>query len=236
MYPLFDDIQVDVNKLIIRIVHPVKEKHDFTLLAPSKAIFDSVLEAFQLYMNANERLREQGIVELEVDESGQSKHDKDADEHVTLIERPKNGSSLETVLWASVLPIRYAMHFTLPDVRHLDYHGDVISSVGYAYLSTITCLIWLIFGENMRECALFVLYCGLIFVSLRLNFFTMVPTKSSGSYAMVASLEDLAEQIGISNAIMGVTLSAAGTSLPAYIASRIAGEFGLITYVILGHL
>ena len=43
---------------------------------------------------------------------------------------------------------------------------------------------------------------------------------------MVASLEDLAEQIGISNAIMGVTLSAAGTSLPAYIASRIAGEFG----------
>ena len=53
---------------------------------------------------------------------------------------------------------------------------------------------------------------------------------------MVASLEDLAEQIGISNAIMGVTLSAAGTSLPAYIASRIAGEFGLITYVILGHL
>lgn len=41
---------------------------------------------------------------------------------------------------------------------------------------------------------------------------------------MVASLEDLAEQIGISNAIMGVTLSAAGTSLPAYIASRIAGQ------------
>ena len=43
---------------------------------------------------------------------------------------------------------------------------------------------------------------------------------------MVSSLENLAEQIGISIAIMGVTLSAAGTSLPAYIASRIAAERG----------
>jgi Ca2+/Na+ antiporter len=43
---------------------------------------------------------------------------------------------------------------------------------------------------------------------------------------MVTSLEHLAEQIGISDAIMGVTLSAAGTSLPAYIASRIAAEKG----------
>ena len=43
---------------------------------------------------------------------------------------------------------------------------------------------------------------------------------------MVTSLESLAEQIGISTAIMGVTLSAAGTSLPAFIASRIAAEKG----------
>lgn len=43
---------------------------------------------------------------------------------------------------------------------------------------------------------------------------------------MVASLENLAEVMGISNAVMGVTLSAAGTSLPAYIASRIAAEKG----------
>jgi Ca2+/Na+ antiporter len=43
---------------------------------------------------------------------------------------------------------------------------------------------------------------------------------------MVASLENLAKEMGISNAVMGVTLSAAGTSLPAYIASRIAAEKG----------
>jgi Ca2+/Na+ antiporter len=43
---------------------------------------------------------------------------------------------------------------------------------------------------------------------------------------MVASLENLAKEMGISNAVMGVTLSAAGTSLPAYVASRIAAEKG----------
>jgi Ca2+/Na+ antiporter len=43
---------------------------------------------------------------------------------------------------------------------------------------------------------------------------------------MVTSLESLADQIGISNEVMGVTLSAAGTSMPAYIASRIAAERG----------
>lgn len=43
---------------------------------------------------------------------------------------------------------------------------------------------------------------------------------------MVTSLESLTEQLGISNEVMGVTLSAAGTSLPAYIASRIAAEKG----------
>ena len=47
-----------------------------------------------------------------------------------------------------------------------------------------------------------------------------------GSYAMVASLEGLAELLDIPDAIIGVTVSAAGTSLPNYIASKIAAEEG----------
>ncbi|KAL9184774.1 hypothetical protein ACHAXT_012744 [Thalassiosira profunda] len=43
---------------------------------------------------------------------------------------------------------------------------------------------------------------------------------------MVASLESLAALVGLPDEIMGVTVSAAGTSLPAYIASRIAAEKG----------
>jgi Ca2+/Na+ antiporter len=47
-----------------------------------------------------------------------------------------------------------------------------------------------------------------------------------GSYAMVASLEALAELMDISEAVIGVTVSAAGTSLPNYVASKVAAEKG----------
>lgn len=141
VYPLFDEIHVDANRLIINIVHPVKGKHNFTLMAPSRVIFDSVLDAFQIYMETNKSLRAQGVLELEEEQI-----DTDADEHVTLIERPKNATLVETMLWSSVLPLRYAMHYTLPDVRHLDHHGEMLTSIRYAYLSTVACLIWLILG------------------------------------------------------------------------------------------
>mmetsp|Transcript_6142 Transcript_6142/g.8704 ORF Transcript_6142/g.8704 Transcript_6142/m.8704 type:complete len:679 (+) Transcript_6142:42-2078(+) len=47
-----------------------------------------------------------------------------------------------------------------------------------------------------------------------------------GSYAMVTSLEHLAALMDIPDAVIGVTVSAAGTSLPNYIASKIAAEKG----------
>lgn len=47
-----------------------------------------------------------------------------------------------------------------------------------------------------------------------------------GSYAMVASLEDLAELMNIPDAVVGVTVSAAGTSLPNYVASKVAAQQG----------
>lgn len=156
IYPLFDEIHVDVNKLIINIVHPIKGKRDFTLMAPSKAIFDAVLHAFQVYIETNQDLRSQSVLEFEeldeMDPAISSKtRDNDADEHVTLIERPANANVVETILWASLLPLRYAMHYTLPDVRHLDRHGDPTKSVGYAYMSTTMCLVWLIIGEAPND-------------------------------------------------------------------------------------
>eukprot|EP00804_Cyclotella_cryptica_P014974 CCRYP_000587-RA/>CCRYP_000587-RA protein AED:0.06 eAED:0.06 QI:295/0.5/0.66/1/1/1/3/2692/665 len=228
IYPLFDEIHVDVNRLIINIVHPVRGKRDFTLMAPSKAIFEAVLHSFQVYIETNQDLRSHGV--LEIEESDEispvilsKARDNDADEHVTLIERPANATVVETILWASLLPLRYVMHYTLPDVRHLDRHGDPTKSIGYAYLSTIMCLVWLIVGKASIEHN--ILSLDPLFYLIARLFDAPYCTKS-GSYAMVSSLESLAELIGISNAIMGVTLSAAGTSLPAYIASRIAAEKG----------
>lgn len=47
-----------------------------------------------------------------------------------------------------------------------------------------------------------------------------------GSYAMVASLEKLAELMNVPDAVVGVTVSAAGTSLPNYVASKVAAQQG----------
>jgi Ca2+/Na+ antiporter len=163
------------------------------LIAPTRAIFDAVLHAFDYYVTETSSLRDRGLTELDDDPGrGLSKRDRNADGHTELIEPPKNASILELALWRMLFPLRVIMHYTLPDVRRLDHHGLPTASIYLAYLSTITSLSWLLLG----------------------------------SYVMVVSLETLAEVIGIPDAIMGVTLSAAGTSLPAYIASRIAAERG----------
>lgn len=47
-----------------------------------------------------------------------------------------------------------------------------------------------------------------------------------GSLAMVSSLEQLADLMDVPPAVVGVTVSAAGTSLPNYVASKIAAEKG----------
>jgi hypothetical protein len=47
-YPRFKVIEVDDIRLIINIVHPVEGKRDFTLMAPSKPIFDKAIEYFEV--------------------------------------------------------------------------------------------------------------------------------------------------------------------------------------------
>ncbi len=49
---------------------------------------------------------------------------------------------------------------------------------------------------------------------------------SASSYVMVTSLESLAAALGMPDSVMGATVSAAGTSYPAYVASRMAAEDG----------
>jgi hypothetical protein len=96
--------------------------------------------------------------------------------HESLIEFQTDNSNFETVMFCLLFPLRLLMHLTIPDVRMLDENGIPTATIGKAYLSTLSCLLWLIVG----------------------------------SYAMVASLETLGEQLGISDAIMGFTVSAAG--------------------------
>jgi Ca2+/Na+ antiporter len=157
VYPLFDEIHVDVKRLIIQLVNPVKGKRNFVLIAPSRAIFDAVLLAFDKYVTATSSLRDMGVTELD-DERGDlhklSKRDKNADPHIELIECPKNASLLGIFLFGMLFPLRLIMHYTLPDVRHLDHHGIPTASIWVAYVSTITSLIWLLAGSYVMVVSL----------------------------------------------------------------------------------
>jgi len=192
MYPRFKAIEVDEKHLIIKIVNPLEGKRDYYLMAPSKSIFDKVIEKMELFMEFN------CSATFEYIKAVQSLNDlndldfEGAAGYESLIEYEMDSSNLETVFFFLLFPFRLLMHLTIPDVRTLDEHGNPTATIGKAYLSTISCLLWLIVG----------------------------------SYAMVASLETLGELLGISDAIMGFTVSAAGTSLPNYVASKVAAEKG----------
>jgi hypothetical protein len=47
-YPYFKAIEIDENRLIINIVNPIQGKRDYTLMAPSRPIFDKVIAAFEV--------------------------------------------------------------------------------------------------------------------------------------------------------------------------------------------
>lgn len=47
-YPRFNAIEIDEKRLIIKINNPVEGKRDFTLMAPSKPIFDKVVDKMEV--------------------------------------------------------------------------------------------------------------------------------------------------------------------------------------------
>eukprot|EP00539_Tryblionella_compressa_P006735 CAMPEP_0178770668 /NCGR_PEP_ID=MMETSP0744-20121128/21525_1 /TAXON_ID=913974 /ORGANISM="Nitzschia punctata, Strain CCMP561" /LENGTH=298 /DNA_ID=CAMNT_0020427081 /DNA_START=50 /DNA_END=942 /DNA_ORIENTATION=- len=188
-YPRFKAIEIDDDRLIINIVNPVEGKRDYTLMAPSRPIFDKVVEKFQEYMKQNCTVRPTDM-ELDEDDEFVDIDFDGAEGYEELIEFPADGSNLEVNILDS--SFRLVMHFTLPDVRSLDENGDSTATIGKAFFATLMCLVWLILG----------------------------------SYTMVASLEGLAALMDIPDAVVGFTVSAAGTSLPNYVASKVAAENG----------
>jgi len=187
-YPRFREMEIDEDHLLIKIINPDPKRRTYTLMAPSKAIFDQVVAKFELYMESDA-----GESERSNAASSQPEEDfENADPHVGLIEFPEDASNLEILLWVLLFPLRFLMHVTVPDVRVLDHHGNPTNSIGTAALAVGMCLLWLVVG----------------------------------SYAMVASLEKIAELLDIPDAVVGVTVSAAGTSLPNYVASKVAAQNG----------
>jgi len=191
-YPRFKAIEIDEKHLIIKIVNPVEGKRDYFLMAPSKPIFDKVIKVMELFMEHKCTTSAEQIKAPHINDELDDEEFEGAEGYESLIEYQMDSSNFETVCFFLLFPLRLLMHFTIPDVRMLDENGEPTATIGKAYLSTLSCLLWLILG----------------------------------SYTMIVSLEALGELMGISDAIMGFTVSAAGTSLPNYVASKVAAKNG----------
>lgn len=198
-YPAFKTAEVDEERLIVHLINPEAGKRDFYLMAPSRDIFNAFLEKLELMIEAQEKIDEEGEsgvdsmrASITTTESGRDENFESGDDHISLIAFPYGESSVDIIFFVLLLPLRYLMHYTLPDVRKLDQTGNPVGSVNYAFLSIVSCLLWLVVG----------------------------------SYAMVASLESLAALMNIPDSVVGFTVSAAGTSLPNYVASKVAAQNG----------
>lgn len=148
-------------------------------MAPSKKIYLAVLEKLEGFMRYHTTLRSNSIVDdvnAADDDDADVEGVDNADAHMSLVEFPVDAGIFELCMWVFLFPIRFIMHWTLPDVRHMDSDGDFTPSINTAFFSTFMCLVWLVIG----------------------------------SYAMVASLEGLAELMDIPDAVIGFTVSAAG--------------------------
>ena len=198
VYPKFREIFVDEKRLIINIPNPNEGKQDFMLMAPSKTIFDKALSVLGVY-TSNMRIQQmENIVNTQVSEESIVSDPKfeDADVHEDLIDFPSEGKITQIIFWILLSPLRFLMHYTLPVVRQLDSRGELKLSDSKRVVHAFA--------------ATFMCLVWLV----------------AGSYAMVASLEALAELLDIPDAVIGFTVSAAGTSLPNYVASKVAAENG----------
>lgn len=162
-------------------------------MAPSKKIYLAVLEKLEGFMRYNTTIRSNSIIEdVNDDDDDAVEGVVDADSHMGLIEFPADAGLFELSMWFFLFPLRFVMHWTLPDVRHLNNEGEFVAGINAAFFATFMCLVWLVMG----------------------------------SYAMVASLEGLAELMDIPDAVIGFTVSAAGKYLELVLLPSSLFRFG----------
>jgi Ca2+/Na+ antiporter len=112
--------------------------------------------------------------------------DEDEDEVEKLIEWPHEAGYFSIFIHISLLPLKYILYYTIPDVRYAKSRDWYMASIAM-------CFFWLI----------------------------------TLSFIMTISVEALAKVVHMSDAVAGLTISAAGTSFPNLVASMIVARQGL---------
>mmetsp|Transcript_33314 Transcript_33314/g.76903 ORF Transcript_33314/g.76903 Transcript_33314/m.76903 type:complete len:399 (-) Transcript_33314:63-1259(-) len=200
VYPPFCNVYVDEHHLLIHLqAHGIAGK-SIILLAPTRRILDAVVARCEKLIDFYSNLRDQDVVaEAQQRPSLPPQKQLEVMEDVpSLVAFPWGTSCLEIVTHCVMFPVKVLVHFTIPDVRTPG--GPCRSTVRHGRPST-----YLAMTSSLLCVVWMIVFC----------------------YTMCASLEAIGELLNISTSIMGITVSAAGTSIPILIASMVAARQGL---------
>jgi len=126
---------------------------------------------------------------------------------------PPPGSSRFTIYFhAIMLPLKVLLQCTIPDVRR---YCTTTEDRGSSMKQT-----------NNKDNSKIATTSYQIFITM-ISILSCIMHLSLNSYFMVSSLETIGAHLHIPNSILGITVSAIGTSLPIYVASVSAARQGL---------
>ena len=144
-YPVFQSIEIDQKRLMIRVANPDPNKRDYILLCPSQDIFEQVVVKMGNMIEANSDDRADAI---STDDAQDGAGAAMFDEHMeSMVQFPADGGNMEILFFVLLFPFRFLMHYSVPDVRTLDENGNPKGTLTNAMLSIFMCLVWLIVGS-----------------------------------------------------------------------------------------
>eukprot|EP00559_Dactyliosolen_fragilissimus_P001734 CAMPEP_0184860764 /NCGR_PEP_ID=MMETSP0580-20130426/5582_1 /TAXON_ID=1118495 /ORGANISM="Dactyliosolen fragilissimus" /LENGTH=455 /DNA_ID=CAMNT_0027357981 /DNA_START=639 /DNA_END=2003 /DNA_ORIENTATION=+ len=200
MYPPFESIEVDEAHLLLKI-NTFGKNRDYIFMAPSRNILHAVVEKCDAIMeNQSTDVDEQSRGKPEIASPLNDEGYEDNMVHAQSIPTEVNHSLISFPQNTSGAMILHVILFPWKIFIHIG-----IPDVRFISIENTS--------PKLIKAFIAVIMC-IIYLII-------------GSYAMVASLESIAERLRIPDSVIGVTVSAAGTSLPNYVASQVAARQGL---------
>jgi len=198
-YPPFHGADIDENHLLIKLrTHrSIPGGRPIVLLAPTRDVLEAVVVHCEKLMDFWTNTREDH--DTYSGDNFVTKKLDDLERVPLLISFPFGRSYFDILLYFCAFPLKLLIHLSVPDVRRSNICSSSSTS-SYYYPSVYLAL---------------------------LSILSSILWLMISCYAMVVSLEALGRIMNISDSTMGMTISAAGTSIPILVASQVAARQGL---------
>jgi len=206
-YPPFSAFEVDYDHLLFKL-NTIGGRRDYFFLCPTKTILSTFVERCQLILQISPIKLELSFME-HMHLSKESKNNQASDNTINVAASGAEGSPpLISLPQNGLLPI--SLHIILFPLK----------AVIHYVVPDVRNISMLKEGSPKLGKAVIAVLISLACLIL-------------GSYTMITSLEALANKLHLPDSVIGLTISAAGTSLPNYVASQVAAQQEIWQYQML---